>query len=461
MPSPQNEMDVEDGLPMPRRVWAIAAISFGTALFVLDGNVANVALPTIARDLGVSNAEVTNVVTVYQLVLVMVLLPFSSMGDRIGHRTLYQAGQAIFLVASALTFFADSFGVLLAVRAGQALGAGMALSVSAAMLRTVYPARSLGSGMGINSVVVASAGAIAPTLGGFVVEHFDWRWVFIAGAPMALLSLLIGRSLPEPVKLMDRKRETVSGIWSALTLLLVIGGLQWATHGAEWWPGAVAAAIGVLSLLLLVRRERARANPVLPVDLLATPVLGLSALAAVAAFMASGGIMIALPFLFQQSYGYSAAEVGLLLLPFPLTLLFVAPFAGWLSDRIAATKLGLTGMALAILGLVLLMTMGSNPGWQAIAWRLAIMAAGFGLFFAPNSRLIIGRAPKARAAAAGGMLSTSRLLGQTLGAAMIGVLLAAGMGTGPAPMAAAIVLCVLAAACGLTRFLTVRRASAK
>ena len=88
--------DAADGLALPRRYWAIAAISFGTALLVIDGAIANVALPTIARDLGVSNGAVTNVVTVYQLVLVMLLLPFSSLGDRLGHRTLYQWGQGLF-----------------------------------------------------------------------------------------------------------------------------------------------------------------------------------------------------------------------------------------------------------------------------------------------------------------------------------------------------------------------------
>ena len=106
-----------DGLPKPRRFWAIAAISFGTALLVLDGAIPTVALPTIARDLGVSNAVVTNVVTVYQLVLVMVLLPFSSLGDRIGHRRFYQAGQGLFLVASALCLFAPDFFVLIAAMA--------------------------------------------------------------------------------------------------------------------------------------------------------------------------------------------------------------------------------------------------------------------------------------------------------------------------------------------------------
>lgn len=165
-----------DGLPMPRRAVAIAAISFGTSLFVLDGTIANVALPTIARDLKVSPGAIVSVVSIYQLVLVMGLLPFGNLGDRIGHRRLYQAGQLLFMVASALALFVQNFPELLIIRAGQALGAGMALSVSAAILRNIYPARSLGSGLGINSVIVASSNAVAPTLGGFIVGHADWRW---------------------------------------------------------------------------------------------------------------------------------------------------------------------------------------------------------------------------------------------------------------------------------------------
>jgi DHA2 family multidrug resistance protein-like MFS transporter len=445
-----------DGLPFPRRAWAIAAISFGTALFVIDGSIANVALPTIARELGVTAGEATNVVTIYQLVLVMVLLPFSSLGDRMGHRNLYQLGQGVFLVGSASVLFIDNFVMLLAARTFQALGAGMALSVSAAMLREGYPARSLGSGMGINSVVVASSSALAPTLGGWIVAHVEWRWVFVAAVPMALISLLLGRSLPEPFKL-DRKPEILSGIWSAVTFLLVIGGIQLATHGMGT-VGMGSSAIGVISGALLVMRERRRIDPVVPVDLLANPVIGLSALAAVCAFVASGSLLVALPFRFEEGFGYAPDEVGLLLLPFPLTMLVVAPVAGWLSDRIAPTKLGVTGMVIAIVGLLLLAFLPSAPGALAIAWRLSLCALGFGLFFAPNSRLLIGQAPRDRAAAAGGLLSTSRLTGQTFAAALVGLLLTANLGIGPWPMLIACALAVVAAVCSLARFITVRRA---
>ena len=445
-----------DGLPKPRRYWAIAAISFGTALLVLDGAIAKVALPTIARDLGVTDAVVTNVVTIYQLVLVMVLLPFSSLGDRIGHRNFYQAGQALFLVASALCLLAQDFFVLLALRALQAIGAGMALSVSAAMLRQVYPARQLGTGMGVNSVIVASSAALAPTLGGFIVEHAAWQWVFAAAAPFAVVSLLLGRALPEPVR-QQRPPEWLSGLWSAATMLLLIGGLQLATHESGAIGAGVALA-GLVSLWLLVRRERARTAPVLPVDLLAMPVLGFSALGAVACFVSAGALMLSLPFRFQLTMGYSAEEAGLLLLPFPLTMLVVAPLAGWMSDRIAPTKLGVTGMALAIAGLLLLVFMPDRPGELAIAWRLSLTAAGFGLFFAPNSRLLIGQAPRERAAAAGGLLSTSRLLGQTMAAVTVGVLLAAGAGLGSVPLFVSCALAVVAALCSLARFRSVTRA---
>lgn len=445
-----------DGLPNPRRIWAIIAISFGTALLVLDGAIANVALPTIARDLGVDNAIITNVVTIYQLVLVMVLLPFSSLGDRVGHRNLYQVGQVLFMASSALCLWADDIVMLLALRALQATGAGMALSVSAAMVRQIYPARKLGTGMGVNSVIVASSAALAPTLGGYIVGHAPWQWVFVAAAPLAIVSLLLGRFLPEPQP-QARKPEYVSGLWSALTMLLLIGGMQVATHG-DALAGAICVAAGVVSMVMLVRRERQRTAPVVPVDLLARPVLGLSALAAVACFVSSSALILSLPFRLEEAMGYAPQEVGLLLLPFPLTMLVVAPAAGWLSDRIAPTKLGVAGMAIAIVALLLMSFLPASVDEFGIAWRLALAALGFGLFFAPNSRLLIGQAPRDRAAAAGGLLSTSRLLGQTMAAVVVGVLLSVGAGLGPAPMYVACALAVVAALCSLARFRSVRAA---
>src|SRR3569623_1868637 len=189
---------MSEGLPLPRRYWAIGAISFGTALVVIDGAIPTVALPTIARDLHVDNSSAVLVVTIYQLVLVMTLLPFSALGDRLGHRRLYQLGQIVFTAASLLCFFANSLPFLLVVRAAQALGAAAALSVSSALVRSNYPATQLGRGRGSIWVVVSSAAALAPTLGGFILAFGAWPWVFAAAVPFALLSLLLGRCLPPP-----------------------------------------------------------------------------------------------------------------------------------------------------------------------------------------------------------------------------------------------------------------------
>lgn len=122
-----------DGLPMPCRFWAIVAISFGTALVVIDGAIANVALPKIARELNVGEGAVTSVITICRLVMVMGLLPFANLGDRIGLRKMYQIGQLMFCATSGPCFFAPSFSLLPLLRAGQALGAGMALAVAGSL----------------------------------------------------------------------------------------------------------------------------------------------------------------------------------------------------------------------------------------------------------------------------------------------------------------------------------------
>ena len=336
------------------------------------------------------------------------------------------------------------------MRVLQSFGAGIALAVSAAMLRTIYPAKSLGSGLGINSVIVATSYAVAPTLGGFIVEHLDWRWVFVAAAPLALISLAIGRFLPEPEPRSGRV-DTISGLWSALTALLLIGGLTLATHDMIV-PGFAAIVAGVISAFLLTRRENGKERPILPVDLMRRPVIGLSVLAAVCAFVASAMLIVALPFRFEQGMGYAPDEVGLLIAPFPLTMLVVAPAAGWLSDRISPSVMGVVGMGIAITGLLCLTFMPDHLGAAGIAWRLSLCALGFGLFLAPNSRLMIGSAPKDRAAAAGGMLSTARLFGQSTGAAVVGLVLAIGLGLGATPFTIALAFCVLAMACSAYRY---------
>jgi DHA2 family multidrug resistance protein-like MFS transporter len=440
-----------DGLPTPRRYLAILAVSFGTALAVIDGSVVTVALPTLAHDLGVHASTAVLVVTVYQLVLVMTLLPFSALGSRIGLRRLYQYGQLAFLVATVLCFFARNLPFLLLLRAIQALGAAAALSVSSALIRSIYPARQLGRGLGIGNVVVASSITLAPTLGGLVLSVASWPWIFAAASPLALLSLLIGRrALPEPQP-RDDPYDVRAALLCALTFGLIISGLETAVHAG---PALIAAALvagGAAIAVVFVRRELASKIPILPVDLLMRPVVGLSALGGLLVFIASMSVMLSLPFRLQQNYGFAPGEVGAMITPWPLAILLIGPAAGMLSDRFPAGILGGIGMAIAVIGLLSLAFLPAQLSHFDMMWRMALSGAGFGLFGSPNARVIIHSAPHERAASAGGLISTTRLTGQTLGATVLAALLAVGVGSGPVPALLSAGLALLAGICSVAR----------
>ncbi|WP_229727018.1 MFS transporter [Sphingomonas alpina] len=440
---------VKDGLPLPRRYAAIAAISCGTALVIIDGGVANVALPTIARDLKVDSSAIVTVVTVYQLVLVMLLLPLAGLGDRIGLKRMYQYGQLIFTVATILCFFAKSLPFLLIVRAAQALGAAAALSVSSALIRSIYPAKQLGRGLGINSVVVSSAAAAAPTVGGLVLAIAPWPWVFASAVPFALASLALGRALPDP-KPRPEPFDVLGGVMCAAMFGLIIGGLETGVHGDSPIVSGAIVLTGALVGVLFVRRERGEAQPILPIDLLSRPVLALSVVGAFTAFIASMTLLISTPFRLHE-YGFTAAAIGAAIAPWPLTNMIVAPLAGWLSDRIPAGILGGIGMAISITALLLIAFMPADPSYFDVAWRMALCGSGFGTFLPPNARLIIGSAPRERAAAAGGLVSTVRLVGQTTGATLVAALLAMGIGAGMAPPLFAAGLALIAGLCSIAR----------
>jgi DHA2 family multidrug resistance protein-like MFS transporter len=439
-----------DGLPLPRRYLAIGALSLGSALIIIDGGVANIALPTIAHDLHVDSASVVSIVTIYQLMLVMLLLPFAGLGERIGLKRLYQGGQLVFTVATLLCFFAKSLPFLLIVRAAQAMGAAAALSVSSALIRSTYPTKSLGSGLGINSSIVSASAALAPSLGGFVLGVAPWPWVFASAIPFAIGSLILGRSLPDP-RPRDMPFDVPGALLCAAMFGLVIGGLESGVHGDSPVVSGAIVLGGALVGVFFIRRERNEPNPILPIDLLARPVLALSAIGAYTAFIASMTLIISMPFRLQHEFGFTPPEMGILMAPWPLTNVVVAPLTGWLSNKIPAGILGGVGMAIAIFALIMIAFMPAHPSYFDVVWRMALCGSGFGTFLPPNARLIIGSAPRERAAAAGGLISTIRLLGQTSGATLVAALLALGIGTGMTPPLVAAGLALIAGLCSVAR----------
>jgi len=410
-----------DGLPLPRRYWAMAVIVLAIVMSVLDSTIVNVALPTIARDFRAGAAASIWVVNAYQLVILMLLLPLASLGEIVGYRRVSQAGLAVFTLGSLACALAPSLLTLTLARVLQGLGAAGIMSVNVALVRFTYPQSSLGRAIGINAFVVATAAAVGPTLASGVLAVGSWRWLFGINVPIGVITFIIAlNALPDSER-SARALNFVGTLLYAGAFGFVLSGLQALSHH-EATPLALGQiGLGALLALLLIRHELPRAAPLIPFDLLRRPVFALSILTSVCSFTAQMSALVALPFEIQR-LGHSAVETGLFITPWPVALALAAPIAGRLADRHPAGILGGLGLLVMSAGLVLLALYPPTGSAFGLVWRMALCGLGFGFFQSPNNRTIMASAPRARSGAAGGMLSVGRLAGQTLGAASVAIL---------------------------------------
>jgi DHA2 family multidrug resistance protein-like MFS transporter len=215
----------------------------------------------------------------------------------------------------------------------------------------------------------------------------------------------------------------------------------------------IQAAVCILTGTLLVRRALRVSEPLLPLDLLKIPVFALSIGTSIASFTAQILAYVSLPFSFQTIHGFSPAEVGMLIAPWPLAVALMAPISGKLSNRHSTALLGSTGLLLLAAGLLLLAFLPQHPSVWDIIWRMALCGIGFGCFQSPNNRTLITSAPRSRSGAASGMLGTARLTGQTIGAALVALLLGRlGIGGATTALFVGAGFAVLAAIVSLSRY---------
>ncbi len=449
----------------------MATVIGGIALSVLDGTVLNLALPGIADDLRVSAADVIWVVNAYQVAILTLLLPLARLGELFGYRRIYLAGLALFTLASLACLFATSLAQLSAARALQGAGAAGMFALNAALVRAIYPRRLLGRGIAINSAVVAVASVAGPPVAALVLSVASWPWLFAMNLPLGLAVFVLGRrSLPfggaspaagERFSLTD---AALNAAMFSLLFLGLAGALPRQLHRGSGLPPTWAAAMVIAGLAVArvyLRRQRRAAVPLLPIDLLRIPVFRLSMLTSIAAFGAQMLASIALPFLLLQGMGRSAADAGLVLAAWPIATVIVAPLAGRLIGRVADGLLGGIGLAALAAGLALLALLPEPASLAQLAGCLALCGAGFGLFQSPNNHTIVTSAPASRAGAAGGLLGTARLTGQTLGAVAIALLFSLGLPADPRVPTWALALAALcAAAASATSLLRLRSSAA-
>jgi DHA2 family multidrug resistance protein-like MFS transporter len=410
------------GLPLPRRYWSIAAIWLAMTVAVLDGSIANVALPAIARDIHALPAEAIWVVNAYQLAIVVALLPSAALGERFGYARIFRSGLALFVAASLFCVLSRSLPQLALARGLQGFGAAGIMSLNGAMVRLTVPHRKLGRMIGLNAVVIAVGAATGPTIASLVLALGTWQWLFAINLPIGIASIAAGwGSLPEG----GRVHSPFDGRSALLNILcfgLIVIGADTASRTGDVAGGALLLAGGVIAAILLVRRSFRQSRPLVPLDLLRAKLFRLSVLTSIASFTAQALAYVALPFYFEGALHQSQVRTGFLMTPWPVTVGIAAALAGRLADKYPAGVLGSLGLAAFLAGLLALALLPAQATFLDIGWRMALCGLGFGFFQAPNNRTLLASAPLHRSGAAAGMLATARVTGQTIGATLTAII---------------------------------------
>lgn len=413
-----------DGLHRPHIYYAMAATFCGLFLSVIDGTICNVALPEIAAQLNIPSSDSIWVVNAFQLVIMMLLLPFSSLGELWGYKQVYLRGIVVFTLGSLFCALSFNLPMLVISRVFQGLGAAMIMSVNTSLIKLIYPKRHLGEGVGLNATVVAIASVTGPSLSAAILAFAPWPWLFAINIPVGIVTFFMARRyLPSnPVRVIGRHFNRRDALLNAATFGLFIGCVEAYSHDVS--PQLVAA--GVILMLFIgfiyVRSQLGRRYPMLPFDLLKIPIFTTSVATSILSFTAQMLGMVAMPFLLVNTFGYDAVGTGLLMTSWPLVIVFVAPMAGWLISKVHPGLLGGIGLTIMSIGCFSLAFVSPDESHFGLVWRLMLCGAGFGMFQSPNNHLLLSSAPPQRAGSASGMLATARLTGQTTGAALVAMM---------------------------------------
>lgn len=409
---------------MSKEKLAVIAVLAAIMMGVLDGTVMNVALPTLSKEFGVTPSDIIWVVNAYQLVVTMMLLGFAAIGDVFGYKRVFLCGVSIFVTASAMCAMSSSFEMMVASRVLQGIGGACTMSINTALLRIIIPSNRLGRVMAANAVIVAVTAASGPALGGAILSVGHWSWIFLMNIPLGLAALVLGwKLLPyNPPQKNKRKLDGQSVVMNAVFFGLLIYTIEGMAHDGFSTLLFLQAVIAVIVGVLYIRRQLQIPMPILPVDLFRIPIFSMSIGCSISCFTAQMMALVSLPFFMQHSLGMSAAQTGLLLTPWPLATTLTAPLAGRLIEKVHPGILGAIGMSVFATGLCLLIMLDGGADSLDLAWRMAVCGIGIGLFQTPNNVTITTSAPIQRSGGASGMLGTARVLGQTLGTAIVAVL---------------------------------------
>ncbi len=425
---PRNRTEFPDGLPRPRRYWAVLTIMTVLVITVLDSTMVNVALPNIAVSLDTSASLIVRVVIAYNITVVVTLLPFSSVAERIGFRRMFALGLVLFGLASFGSSQAASLEGLLLSRIIQGLGASMLMCLYGGLLRNIYPLRRLAVGISLNATVVGLTAVMGPTIGAWILALASWPWIFLVNLPICALCCLGVRFLPE----VPRVPARFDWLAAALTLPafgLAILGLDILGHRP--FTALACLAVSGLAAWGLLRRSRGQVAPLVPFDLLRITAIGYAVAASLMLFAAQMAALVSLPFFFDRILHYSYAEIGVVLGAWSLGTAGMAPLAAYFSGRYPVAILCAIGGCGVAAGMLVILLLPHDAAFLWFFLALLLGGVGFGFFQTPNNRAMLAGAPRNRSGAAGAMQATTRVFGQGVGTGLVAMVFAVGGDYGP------------------------------
>ena len=383
-------------LGSPAGRWIIAATVLGSGMAAIDSTVVGIALPTIGREFHSTFAALQWIVTGYALSLAALLLLGGWLGDRYGRRRVFSVGVIWFVVMSATCALAPGVGVLIGARVLQGVGAALLTPGSLAIIESSFVDRDRGAAIGTWSGLGGVATAIGPLLGGYLVAAASWRWIFLINLPIGVAVLAISaRHVPET------RNATLSGspdVAGAALAVLALGGITFGLiegPSTSWSDPVVVALVvlGAVAGVAFVLVERARPNPMLPLDLFRSRQFSATNAVTFVVYGALGAALFLLPIELQVVGGYSPLESGMALLPLTLIMLTLSARAGRLAHRIGPRLPMSAGPCVVGAGMALLARSPSTPSYvEGVLPGVVVLGLGLALTVAPLTTTALGSA---------------------------------------------------------------------
>ncbi len=415
-----------------RRRWIIAgSVTFGTMMGALDASIVNVALSNIRRSYSASVEQVTWLSTAYIIAAVLVMPLTGFLGRLYGQKRVYLASLAVFVIASALCAVAPTFTWLVVLRALQGFGAGALQPTEQAILRQTFPPHEHGMAMGVFNVAVGIGPVSGPTLGGWIVDRFDWSWIFLINVPVGILGfLLVVKFVPaDDTRAARPARGSLDWLGIALLWLTLLA-LQFVLeegHRHAWFASPIIVLLALtagLGAIAFVVRELRTPSPAVNLRVFRNPTYAIGTIAnAIAMAVLLSGTFL-LPLFMQELLGYSAMKAGMAQLPRTLVMIIAMPLIGRFYNRVPPRIFVFTGLAITALGQYLLsrLTLASTAS-DAVA-ALVLQGLGMSMVIITLSTLSLIRVPKAELGDAAGLAALLRQVGVSTGLAMMATLLA-------------------------------------